>query len=198
MYIKKNPCDSSCSSLNEVAILNMRHRSHIAQLTRSTIKSALQNLIQNILKVDHAQKVKKICRILLTYLYGKYQAPFVVLVSVRRFFSISIYPPPLFFCGSTFLQGIMDQTVICTTYAFTQFSAFLAACFPKDFFSISSYEYIWHPSIVIPKLPLGLWFQQSWIYMSRFFYKLHFKKWMNMELVPNPTFMGRCSHIRFP
>lgn len=138
MYIKKNPCDSSCSSLNEVAILNMRHRSHIAQLTRSTIKSALQNLIQNILKVDHAQKVKKICRILLTYLYGKYQAPFVVLVSVRRFFSISIYPP--FFLWLHFSPGNHGSNCNLHNLCFYTIFSFFGCMLSKRFFL---YIFLW-------------------------------------------------------
>lgn len=44
---------------------------------------------------------------ILSYFYGKYQVPLVVLAFVRRFFSIPIQTIPPFVAPLFFLQGIM-------------------------------------------------------------------------------------------
>lgn len=58
-------------------------------------------------------------------------------------------------CGSTFLQEIMfDQALICTTYAFTQISAYLADCISSRIFSIFLYKNL-TSSHCCPTLPLS-------------------------------------------
>lgn len=68
-----------------------------ATIPITLLKSTLQFQKQNILRTKYSRscwKIYEICQFLSTYFHGKYQAPFVVLEFVRRFFSIPIYPPP--------------------------------------------------------------------------------------------------------